>query len=64
MGKNTCAARSYFHHYFLVFGYPGETLALVVHMLHKDLSNAYACLRLENNFMNQKGQGISTKLDF
>ena len=64
MDKNTRAARSYFHHYFLVFGYPGETLALVVHILHKDLGNAYACLRRENNFINQKRQGISTKLDF
>ncbi len=33
MDKNTRAARSCFHHYFLVFGYPGETLALVVHIL-------------------------------
>ena len=33
MDKNTRAARSCFHHCFLVFGYPGETLALVVHIL-------------------------------
>ena len=30
MDKNTRASRSCIHHYFLVFGYPGETLALVV----------------------------------
>ena len=29
MDKNTRAARWCFHYYFLVFGYPGETLALV-----------------------------------
>ena len=28
--KNTRASRSCIHHCFLVFGYPGETLALVV----------------------------------
>ena len=33
MDKNTRAARSCFHHCFLVFGYPGETLALVVDIL-------------------------------
>ena len=26
-----------FIHCFLVFGYPGETLALVVHILHKGI---------------------------
>ena len=35
MDKNTRASRSRIHHYFLVFGYPGETLALVVHILRK-----------------------------
>ena len=36
MDKNTRAARSCFHHHFLVFGYPSETLALIVHiLLHK-----------------------------
>ena len=30
MDKNTRASRSCIHHYFLVFGYPGETVALVV----------------------------------
>ena len=40
MDKNTHASRScIFYHYFLVFGYPGETLALVVHILHH--SNIY-----------------------
>ena len=34
MDKNPRAARSCYHHYFLVFGYPGETLALVVHILY------------------------------
>ena len=33
MGKNTRASRSCIHHYFLVFGYPSETLA--VHILLK-----------------------------
>jgi hypothetical protein len=35
MYENTRASRSCFHtvHRFLVFGYPGETLALVVHIL-------------------------------
>ena len=33
MDKNTRASRSCIHHYFLVFGYPGETLAPVVHIL-------------------------------
>ena len=27
------------HHYFLVFGYPGETLALVVHILLTNWAN-------------------------
>ena len=31
MDKNNRAARSCFHHCFLVFGCPGETLAVVVH---------------------------------
>ena len=31
--ENVRAARSCFHHYFLVFGYPGERLALVVPIL-------------------------------
>mgnify|MGYP002803538860 CR=1 FL=1 len=35
MDKNTRAARSCFQHYFLVFGYPCETLALVVHIYYK-----------------------------
>jgi hypothetical protein len=34
MYENTRASRSCFHTFFLVFGYPGETLALVVHILH------------------------------
>ena len=38
MDKNTRATRSCFHHYFLVFEYPGEALALVVHTLHKKIT--------------------------
>ena len=44
MYENTRASRPCIHrlfarvfiHCFLVFGYPGETLALVVHILHLD----------------------------
>jgi hypothetical protein len=40
MYENTRASRSCFHTLFsLVFGYPGETLALVVHILHNNNNN-------------------------
>ena len=35
MYENTCALRSYFHTLFSCVWIPGETLALVVHILHK-----------------------------
>ena len=40
-----------FIHCFLVFGYPGETLALVVHILHQklDTNSCFANLRAISN---------------
>ena len=40
--------RDIFHHCFLVFGYPGETLALVVHILHQTCVDKYQSAMVEN----------------
>jgi hypothetical protein len=44
MYENTCT--SVFIHYFRVFGYPGETLALVVHMASQKNRDITECFRL------------------
>ena len=50
-----------FIHCFLVFGYPGETRALVVHILHHDLYHiSMICLNeLEDDFFVQSGLSIT-----
>ena len=57
MDKNTCTERTCFHLCFLVFAYPGETLALAVHILHTKFAN-FARLYLPHftTFCNQSLQ--------
>ena len=49
MDKNTRATRSCFHHYFLVFGYPGETIARVVYMASQMNRDMYFLAARKNN---------------
>ena len=44
MDKNTRASRSCIHHYFLVFGFSGETLALVNECLSVKSLNQLYCI--------------------
>jgi hypothetical protein len=46
-----------FIHCFLVFGYPGETLTLVVHILHIKLP--WFVSQLPEQHLKQRGRGIA-----